>query len=137
MLGQLERRVSRRLEDVLAGDRLTVDQWRVLDLLSDGQGYPMSAIAAHIAVPGATLTKLADRLVDASLVYRLVGEVDRRRVLVHLSDRGREVHHRLRPRIERIESDFLGPLADSGVTLVELLDRLAAASTTDAVTPRR
>jgi DNA-binding MarR family transcriptional regulator len=124
VLGHLERQVCRRLEQTLASEGLTVDQWRVLDLLADGAGHPMLEIAAHIVVPGATLTKLADRLVDAALVYRLVDETDRRRVLGFLSEKGREVHDRLRPEIDRTEADILDPLRDEGELLIGLLTRL-------------
>jgi DNA-binding MarR family transcriptional regulator len=137
VLGHLERQLSRRLDETLASDGLTVDQWRVIDLLADGQGHPMSSIAAHIAMPGATLTKLADRLVDASLAYRLVGEADRRRVLVHLSERGREVRDRLRPEVDRVEAEVLGPLSQDATVLVELLNRLAAASLSEQLSSRR
>jgi DNA-binding MarR family transcriptional regulator len=137
VLGHLERQVSRRVEEVLAAEQLTVDQWRVLDLLADGQWHPMSWIAAHIAVPGATLTKLVDRLVDTSLVYRLVDETDRRRVLVYLWERGREVHERLRPAIENVEADILHPLPYAGQELVELLNQLAAPTMPNPLTPRR
>ena len=36
LLGQAERQLARRLEPVLSEHGLTVDQWRVLDLLVDG-----------------------------------------------------------------------------------------------------
>jgi DNA-binding MarR family transcriptional regulator len=125
VLGHLERQLARRLDEVLAPEGLTVDQWRVLDLLSDDEGYPMSVIAAHIAVPGATLTKLIDRLVEGALVYRRVGEVDRRRVLVHLAARGRQAHTRLTPEVERVEREQLAPLRADAELVMDLLERLA------------
>jgi len=72
LIGRVERHVSRRLEGVLAEDGLSLDQWRVLDVLADRRGHPMSEIAGHIMVPGPTLTKIVDRLVDTATVYRLV-----------------------------------------------------------------
>ena len=72
LLAQAERLLARRMEAALAEHGLTVDQWRVLDLLSDGEGHAMSEIVAAIVVPGPTLTKIVDRLVDAAAVYRLV-----------------------------------------------------------------
>jgi DNA-binding MarR family transcriptional regulator len=137
VLGHIERQVSRRLDEALAQEKLTVDQWRVLDLLADGHGHPMSVIGAYIAVPGATLTKLADRLVDAALVYRVVDESDRRRVLVHLSALGREVHERLRPLVDRIEADILAPLGEHSATLVTLLNTLAAPTLPEPVSTAR
>jgi DNA-binding MarR family transcriptional regulator len=137
VLGHIERQVSRRLDETLAREKLTVDQWRVLDLLAGGHGHPMSVIGAYIAVPGATLTKLADRLVDAALVYRVVDESDRRRVLVHLSALGREAHERLRPQVDRIEADILAPLGEHSTTLVTLLNSLAAPTLPEPVSTAR
>jgi MarR family transcriptional regulator, organic hydroperoxide resistance regulator len=125
VLAHLERRLSRRLDSVLTSDGLTVDQWRVLEFLSDGEGRPMSSIGAQISVPGATLTKLVDRLVDAALVYRVVGEVDRRRVLVFVAERGREVYERLRPEVAQVEREFLSPVDGEAANTMELLNRLA------------
>ena len=126
LLGRVERDVSRRVETALAADGLTVDQWRVIDLLADAEGHTMSGIAAAIAVPGPTLTKLVDRLVDSATVYRLADVRDRRRVLVFLSDEGRAVHERLSPLVQAVEADMLSVLdPDAAVLLLTLLDRLA------------
>jgi DNA-binding MarR family transcriptional regulator len=125
MLGQVEREVSRLLESTLATDGLTVDQWRVLDLLSDGTGHTMSGIAAAIAVPGPTLTKIVDRLVDSAAVYRLVDSRDRRRVLAFISDNGRAVHERLAPEVSAAEAAALTVLGDDAPVLLTLLARLA------------
>lgn len=126
LLVQVERQVSRRMEAVLTDDGLTVDQWRVLDLLADGAGRTMSAIAAAVAVPGPTLTKVVDRLVDAAAVYRLADVRDRRRVLVFLSDDGRATHERLAPLVRGIEADVLTVLGADGPALLTLLGRLTA-----------
>ncbi len=124
LLGQVERRVSRQLESTLAADRLTADQWRVLDLLSEGPGRTMSQIANATGVPGPTLTKIVDRLIDAAAVYRLVDPRDRRRVLAFISDDGRILHQRLQPLAAAAEADALIALGGDAPLLVELLNRL-------------
>lgn len=126
LLGRAERLVSRHLEPVLAADGLSVDQWHIVDLLADGAGHTMSEIAATIAVPGPTLTKLVDRLVDAAAVYRLVDVRDRRRVLAFLSDDGRVVHTRLAPQVAAAEVAAVTVLGVDTPTLIGLLDRLTA-----------
>ena len=127
LLGQVERQVSRQLDTVLAPEGLTVDQWRVLDLLSHGEGYPMAEIAAAIAVPGPSLTKIVDRLVNQAAVYRLVDERDRRRVLAFISEHGRELHEHLAPQVRTIDRETLQRLGDDGQLLLTLLTRLAEA----------
>lgn len=88
----LQRQAARGLAVVLAEDGCTLDQWRVLRALADGAGHRMGDLAESLAIPAATLTRVADGLADTGLVYRRQPEDDRRSVGVHLSRRG---HSRL------------------------------------------
>ncbi|GAY11370.1 MarR family winged helix-turn-helix transcriptional regulator [Pseudonocardia sp. N23] len=124
LLHRLERAVSRRIESALAGEA-SLDQWRVLDLLSDDAGHPMSEIAAHVAVPAPTLTKIVDRMVDAGLVHRRADDVDRRRVLVLLADHGRDLHTRLALAVGQAEQDVTAALGDDAPVVRAMLERLA------------
>lgn len=120
-------RMTRHVERALGTDGPTLEQWRVLDLLADGEGHPMSEIAAHAMVPAPTLTKIVDRLVDAALVYRRPDEIDRRRVLVLLSEHGREVHAALAPQVAAAEREIVESLDRRDVAeLVRLLQHLAS-----------
>lgn len=121
LVGRVEHRLTRAVERVLAASGTTVEQWRVLDLLSDGIGHSMTEIAGHALVPAPTLTKIVDRLIDSALVYRRPDEVDRRRVLVLLSDHGREFHGRMAPEVVRAEE---GVAADLSGADRDLLVRL-------------
>ncbi|GEL25014.1 hypothetical protein PSU4_39680 [Pseudonocardia sulfidoxydans NBRC 16205] len=127
VLGSLERQLTQHLESVLATEGLNIDQWRVLELLADGVGLPMSRIAHHLLVPGATLTKIVDRLTDASLVYRRVDQADRRRVLVLLGDRGQLVYHRLSPMARRVEREFLVEIGVDPKMMYQILGQVAKA----------
>jgi DNA-binding MarR family transcriptional regulator len=118
--------MTRRVEQVLGPAGPTVEQWRVLDLLADGRGHSMTEIANHAMVPAPTLTKIVDRLIDSALVYRRPDEIDRRRVLVLLSDHGRELHARLAPEVARAEDEVAEELSETELThLVRLLTELA------------
>jgi DNA-binding MarR family transcriptional regulator len=128
MLAQVERQVARMLEARLREDGLTPDQWRVLDLLADGAGHPMTEIATAIVRPPATLTKIIDKLVNTAVVYRLVDERDRRRVLAFISDTGRELHERLAPLVSTAELDAVAVFGSDAPVLLDLLGRLADAS---------
>ena len=129
LLAQAERLLARRTEAALAGHGLTVDQWRVLDVLSDGEGHTMSEIVGAIVVPGPTLTKIVDRLVDAAAVYRLVDARDRRRVLALLSESGQALHARAAPHVALAEETALTALGPDAPVLLDLLSRLADRAT--------
>ncbi|MEU9287430.1 MarR family transcriptional regulator [Streptomyces sp. NPDC048275] len=95
LLTRAERLAARRLQAVLDEDGCSLDAWRVLALLSDGEGHHMTAVAEAAFLPPATLTKLVDQLVDQNLVHRRVDPLDRRRILAHLTPRGQTYWRRL------------------------------------------
>lgn len=99
-LTRAERLLSRRLGAVLADDALTIEAWRVLCLLADGQGHPMSEVSAEASLPPGTLTKLVDQLVDRNLVFRRIDPIDRRRIRAYLTARGHREHARLDERVK-------------------------------------
>ncbi|GIJ23669.1 MarR family winged helix-turn-helix transcriptional regulator [Micromonospora lutea] len=121
LLTRAERLLSRRVGAVLATESLSIEAWRVLCLLADGLGHPMSEVAAETSLPPGTLTKLVDQLVDRNLVFRRVDPLDRRRIRAYLTARGRREH-------ERIDADIRTDLAEFDTSrdgdLAGLLDAL-------------
>lgn len=122
LLTALEQEVSSRLASILNPEGCTVEQWRVLCLLADGQGHTMSEVARFAQVPAPTLTKLVDRLVAENLVYRRVDSEDRRRVRVFLTRRGDRLYSRLSELAQIEFRTVAGP--ETTDQLVELLGRL-------------
>jgi DNA-binding MarR family transcriptional regulator len=127
VLSQAEHGVTRRLRRVLAEEGCTVEQWRALVLLADGVSHSMSEVAEFALLPAPTLTRLIDRMVADNLAYRTADPQDRRRVLVHITPRGRALQKRLAGRIERSQAAILAE-ADPGdvAQLAALLTDLAA-----------
>lgn len=126
LLSRAAHRISRRLEDAVRPPHGPgLDAWRVLDLLADGSGHPMSEIAAHAMVPAPTLTKIVDRLVERGLVYRRPDEQDRRRVLVLLADRGRAQHAALAPAVAAVERELCEVLGPEAGAVLRALGRLS------------
>ena len=128
LISRAEQLAVRRLEAALQREApdASIEQWRVLALLADGNGHTMSEIADHALLPAPTATKLADRLVSGNLVYRHPDPADRRRVLVHLTDRGRELHERLAAAFTDFHAELVGNLGGEA-DLHGLLSRLIAA----------
>ena len=126
LLSHAERRVIRRLGGLLEDEGCTVEQWRTLVLLADGATHSMSEIGEFALLPRPTLTRLIDRMVAENLAYRKVDSLDRRRVLVHISRRGRALHNRLAERIERNRDVILAEAGGAQVAqLTALLNNLA------------
>ncbi|MGW2047795.1 MarR family winged helix-turn-helix transcriptional regulator [Streptomyces sp. NPDC001858] len=131
LLTRAERLSVRRVQAVLDEFDCSVEAWRVLDLLSDGHGHNMTALADHAFLPAPSLTKLIDQLVDQNLVFRRIDPTDRRRVLAHLTPRGRQRWQRLAREVRADWAELeplLGDLGEEeGARLEVLLDQLAAA----------
>lgn len=92
-------------------------------MLRGGDGFTMSDIAAAMSVAPPTLTRIVDKLVDGGFVVRRVDAMDRRRVLVYLSSKGKTKVRKL----ARQESSLKAALADEfgEDTAVRLLHTLA------------
>jgi DNA-binding MarR family transcriptional regulator len=95
VLSEAERAVNRGLAAALLAEGVSVEQWRILQALSDGRGHSMGELAEAALMPHPTLTKAVDRLVDGALVYRRQDPNDRRRVAVYLSEAGTTLLARL------------------------------------------
>jgi DNA-binding MarR family transcriptional regulator len=129
LLSQAERRVTGRLSAALEAEGLTLAQWRVLSLLADGAGHPMTEAAEFAMLPAPSLTKVVDRMVSSNLVYRRPDLRDRRRVLIYSTARGRRLHQRLSRDLgpaERVLRDIADERDAAELTrlLLRVLDRM-------------
>ncbi len=113
------------VEEALQGSGVSVAQWVVMLHLYEGRGWTMTELGAASGLTGATLTRLVDRLTTSALAHRNVDPTDRRRVLVHLSHRGRTLVRKLQPAVRRGEIDAVSHLEeDDRATLRHLLVRM-------------
>ena len=125
-LSRADRTLTGRLAEGLERAGCSVDQWRILVLLSDGAGHPMSEIAEFALLPAPSLTRIIDRMATDGLVHRRVDERDRRRVLVHITREGRELHRSASDEVQRQERALLDGNGRGDVErLLELLEGFA------------
>jgi DNA-binding MarR family transcriptional regulator len=123
-LSRAERLLSGRMSALLSGEHCTLEEWRVLTILSDGQGHIMTEIADFAMLPAPTLTKLMDRMVAEGLVYRRADDKDRRRVLAYLAEDGRTRYEHAAAMLAAAEGELTDRLGDAG-DLARWLNRLA------------
>ncbi|MHA3018945.1 MarR family winged helix-turn-helix transcriptional regulator [Mycobacterium sp. BMJ-28] len=104
-LSRLAKTVVQELDRAVATqlDGMTVAQWHVLSALAGGQGKAMSELGTVTLLPGPSLTRLIDGMVDDNLVLRKVDVADRRRVLVYQTRRGSAAYQRARNRLAKSE----------------------------------
>lgn len=111
LLEGILRRLNASTASVVKAEGLTLEQWRVLDFLVRGSEIPMTELAAAVSVPAPTVTRIVDKLVSRALVYRSAGMNDRRRVLVHASRRGEDLHARIGPEVALVHQAAFAPLS--------------------------
>ena len=126
VLTLVERQIASRLSRALEAAGSSIEEWRVLSLLMDGAGHPMTELAEFALLPPPSLTKLVDRLVSANLVHRRVDESDRRRVLAFATERGLAAHRSLAAIAKREQLSLEEAAGREEVALLHaLLTRLA------------
>jgi DNA-binding MarR family transcriptional regulator len=126
LLTVTQRRLARGLAAVLAEDDATLEGYRLLRSLAGAGGRSMGELVAALHLPAPTLTRLVDGAVDAALAYRLPDPGDGRKVVVHLSERGRDRLSRLEAMVRAHEAALATSLGSDRVAgLVGALARLA------------
>ncbi|MGD9796783.1 MAG: MarR family winged helix-turn-helix transcriptional regulator [Acidimicrobiia bacterium] len=117
MAGRTLARLAKQVEWALTPFELTLPQYRLLALLSDGAAMS-SSLAERLAVKPPTVTSVVDGLVTRGLVERQPDPTDRRRLPLALTDEGTALVHSASTAV--------------GTRLFELLDSTDEPATRDA-----
>jgi MarR family transcriptional regulator, lower aerobic nicotinate degradation pathway regulator len=105
---------------------LTPPQFAALAKLNDVGETSQNQLGALIAMDAATIKGVIDRLRARGFVEVGKHEVDKRRLMVGLTDQGRAAIERLIPLAERITAETLAPLSPrEAATFLKLLAKLA------------
>lgn len=89
---------------------VTVAEWALLRALYDGDALAPSALAEVMGMTRGAITKLADRLIDKSLVTRTQDKDDRRWQALALTAAGRALVPKLATLADRNDAEFFGHL---------------------------
>ena len=95
LLARASQLISAEFHGVVRRSRLPVLQWRVLATLADGQAPSVGEVATIVLVPQSTLTRVAERMVQAGLLLRADDAQDRRITRIRLSAKGLKLAARL------------------------------------------
>jgi DNA-binding MarR family transcriptional regulator len=121
-------RVGRAFEHALSPSGLTEPQFNVLmELAANGGGLPHCTLAQGLLRSPANVTSLVDRMQRDGLVRRVRSEVDRRTVVVEITEEGWSRLEVAAPAVFAAERAMLAGLSpDDRERLRGLLDRVAA-----------
>ena len=82
----------------------TLQMWRVLAALREGDGRRMGDLSETTSIEVSTLTRLVDNMEKKGLVARRRDAADARVVALHVAPAGRRLTQRITPIAERYES---------------------------------
>jgi DNA-binding MarR family transcriptional regulator len=103
----------------------TLQMWRVLAALREGDGRRMGDLSETTSIEVSTLTRLVDNMEKKGLVTRRRDAGDARVVALHVTPAGRRLTQRITPIAERYESVALASFtAAEADTLKAALRRL-------------
>jgi DNA-binding MarR family transcriptional regulator len=129
---------SQLFQHLCPDKELTTAQFAVLCAVRDGETCSLTDICRSVVMDPATTRGIVTRLSERSLVTLEQDSIDRRRLVVGLSAKGRDLLRRIIPHAIAITQATLEPLNPAEqVALVHLLRKLPNAGDTedDDVTP--
>jgi DNA-binding MarR family transcriptional regulator len=115
------------MDEAFTGSGITQPQYNVLRILNGAYpgAHPRGEIARRMVRRAPDLTRMIDRLVKMGLVERMRGEHDHRQSLSRITDSGRALLERLRPRVQSMNQALAKRMSlDDARRLVELLEKI-------------
>lgn len=122
MLAAASDRIGRQLSTELQRRGVPLECWRVLSLLSTGEGWSMGELAEGALLSLPTATRIIDKMVSDSLVYRAPHEEDRRKVLIFISDKGLRLWKEVKRSADKHQRAIIAQYGDAWME--ELLQKL-------------
>ena len=104
---------------------LTVDQWVVLDHLSQNRGISQIELGNITFKDPPTMTRILDLLVKKALVTRLNSSSDRRKFTIDLTEKGKDIHIKANQIITEVRKQAWNNLNEADYqTLVKIMDTI-------------
>jgi DNA-binding MarR family transcriptional regulator len=123
----LSAQTTRSLAGLYRKHGLTVGGWRTLSVIGNYEPIHPSSIAERTSVDPDKVTRAVDRLVDKKLVVRNTDKVDRRRIVLRLTARGRRSYNEIEKVRRQVEVLFLSALSrEELASFYAILEKLEA-----------
>jgi DNA-binding MarR family transcriptional regulator len=127
-VGFLLRQVMQRHNNIFSErikSKLTTTQYAALVKLYEIGECSQNQLGRHTAMDAATIKGVVERLSKKGLVQTSVDQTDSRRLLVSLSEKGREMTQELIPLGKEITDETLRPITQANRNkLIDLLQKL-------------
>lgn len=104
---------------------LSIPEWRVIAVLGRSPGLSAVEVAEQTFLDKVAVSRAVTKLIQAGRVDREFADADRRRSILNLSEKGREVHDGIAAHGLEFEQNLLNDLSDGEIeTLNSIMDRL-------------
>jgi DNA-binding MarR family transcriptional regulator len=104
---------------------LTPVQYSALNMILEMPDIDQGTLSSMIAIDKTTIVKVLDRLVEKDLITRVQSPSDRRRHVLNVTPKGREVIAKIIPMLDRSERRILAPLnVEEQRRFLEMLSKL-------------
>ncbi|WP_240419268.1 MarR family winged helix-turn-helix transcriptional regulator [Paenibacillus periandrae] len=125
IMGMTYRKLTNLLQHRLKEYDITPEQWSVLYQIDKTNGMIQKDIAMLSGKDKPTTTRILDHLEGKGLIYKKIGENDRRSFLVHITDKGKSVILKTTPIEHKVSEDVKQCVSDDEYDLlIELLLRI-------------
>lgn len=105
--------------------KLSVAEWRVLACLTDAEGLGVGELAAMALMNQPRMTKILDRMESEGVVERRADPADRRRAVIHMTERGRARVAPVLAAAKEHEAQIIAPFnEEERATIKQALDLL-------------
>jgi len=106
---------------------LSIPEWRVIAILGRYPGLSAVEVAERTLMDKVAVSRAVTKLVKSGRLDRQFADADRRRSILNLSEKGRQVHDEIAPLALQFERDLLEGISDEDVdTLGVIMERLLA-----------
>jgi DNA-binding MarR family transcriptional regulator len=124
LLARASHLFSAEFHVVVRRSRLPVLQWRVMAALADDQARSIGDVAAIVLTPQSTLTRVAERMVNAGLLQRASDVADRRITRIRLTGAGLKLARKLVLQAREHEAAVLASVSAADAATLKRILRL-------------
>jgi DNA-binding MarR family transcriptional regulator len=100
---------------------LSIPEWRVIAIVGRFPGLSAVEVAERTVMDKVAVSRAVSKLIKSGRIDRQFADADRRRSILNLSEKGRQLHDEVAPLALQMEADLLEGLTDEEI---EFLDRV-------------
>ena len=106
---------------------ISIPEWRVIAIVGRFPGLSAADVAERTVMDKVAVSRAVTKLIRNGRIDRQFADADRRRSILNLSTKGRELHNEIAPFALRMEADLLADLTEAEIEMLDVvIDKLYA-----------